>query len=225
MKTWVKVALHAVLIPSLVIGSYLAFKPRPVKLTPLDFGQDGKPKYSSMIRISSDKGICSAFVVSKNYALTAAHCVAGQLGEKFKVHAQNIVGEGAAVRAGTAIAARAVWYGGIDLGLLKGEFNDFNYAPIDREEVRMAPLFVSCGFGGGSLFGMCRPILLPQGAGFIMAAAGNLLPGMSGGPVINPFTGHVVGINSAQLDNVAFFTPTTRALEFLGLTGDEESQQ
>jgi hypothetical protein len=40
---------------------------------------------------------------------------------------------------------------------------------------------------------------------------------MSGGPIIDPFTGYVIGVNSAQFDNIAVFTPTTKSDGFFGL--------
>ena len=220
MTTKGKIIMHSILIPSLLFGAWYGFVRTPkVKLEPIDYKRVAPAKYYSMVRISTDKGICTATVISRNYALTAGHCVVGQIGSKYKIMGVEKNGADKAKKAATAVAARGVMYGGLDLGLLKGDFKDFEYAPIKGEdrEVSYAPIFVSCGFGGGSLSAMCRPMLGPQPYGFIAVGMGNLLPGMSGGPVINIFTGDFVGVNNAQYENAAFFTPVRKALSFLGL--------
>lgn len=227
MKLSRKIVISAVVsgivgvIAGIAAYSYLK---RPVKLDPIDIGQGFKPVYVSTVRISSDQGICTAFVVSKNYAITAGHCLVGQLGKKFKVYGQKFASNEPAQFVTTTVAARILGYGGLDAGLLKGNFEQFYYAEIEEGEIKLAPLLVSCGFAGGSLTSLCRPLMMPELTGFIAAARGHLVPGMSGGPIINPFTGHVIGINSGQLDSYAFFTPTTKILDFLGVRTLEDTQ-
>lgn len=192
----------------------LFHSPKP-KLSPIDYSVKGKPLYSAMIRISTKNGICTATVISRNYAITAGHCVVGQIGDKYNVG--SVSGNTYKPKTVKAIAVRGFMYGGIDAGLLKGDFSDFSYAPIENGDLNYTHPLVSCGHAAGSPTPMCRPLIPAQPYGFIAVGMGNLIPGMSGGPVIDVITGRVVGINSAQDGNAAFFTPTTKLLAFFGL--------
>jgi hypothetical protein len=211
--------LRAMLVLVTAVGIWHFAKETRIKLKPMDYGQARPPVHTSLIRIASSSGICSATVFSKNYAITAGHCVAGQVGKTYKIYGQKIGGsEGARSElVGEAIAVRGVMYGGIDLGLLMGDFESFNYAPVHFGDMELPPLLVSCGYAGGGRDVLCRQVSNVEPYGFIATGRGNLIPGMSGGPLIDPATGIVVGVNSAQYENGVFFTPTTAADAFLGL--------
>jgi hypothetical protein len=203
------------LLAFVVGGLLLISGHKKIKIAPAEYGRSKPAKYSAMIRISSSKGICTATVFAANYALTAGHCVAGQIGDKYDIGAVN--DDGYKSKATSAIAVRVTMYGGLDVGLLAGDFSEFVFAPLENGELKYGPVFVSCGHAGGSPTAICRPLLQVQPYGFIAVGLGNLIPGMSGGPVIDPFSGKVVGVNSAQDGNTAFFTPTTKVLSFFGL--------
>jgi hypothetical protein len=53
--------------------------------------------------------------------------------------------------------------------------------------------------------------------GFLMGAQGFLFPGMSGGPVIDMYTGRVIALNSAVSEHMVLLAPIFGIMTILGL--------
>jgi hypothetical protein len=137
-------------------------------------------------------GVCTAFVIDNNYAVTAAHCL---VESPKKLLMWDDSGQFSQV---VTVAAYASGY---DLGLLLGDFTKFNKMNIITDQpvgnlLRGQPV-LSCGFPHGSHTGVCTQaqILGPHNGGLI--AEGEAYPGMSGGPVIEPTSMVVVALNTA----------------------------
>jgi hypothetical protein len=143
--------------------------------------------------------ICSAFVVSDSYAITAGHCIVNEsfFMKKDDVHIFDIKGNDAKMTAFPAAVNLRV-----DYGLLKGDFRKFNKILLDNPPmtgfIYKAGPFASFGFPwGGAL--MITPLqVMPNiNKAFEIQVLGPIYPGMSGGPVIDVTTGIAVGINHA----------------------------
>lgn len=154
-------------------------------------------KHPSMVRLyDEDAFVCSGTVISDNYILTAAHCLAQK--RKLVIHDLEDNPVPSAKVLDYAVEYRS------DLALIEGKFEDFNQAIIDSDtylvlqNIGMSSLgvpIIACGFPhGGPSF--CNQITGLLQFGFGIAASGYLYPGMSGGPVVNTATGHVFAVNS-----------------------------
>lgn len=165
------------------------------------------PAHNPIIKLSdmSGQGYCSAFVIDANYAVTAAHCLAD---DHYRLRKENIKiyndkGEY------TGIIAKA---GGIalqsDLGIVTGDFSNFRMLPAHFDKFSFYhPLYVACGFPYASKVLSCNPLIPAKNIEFAMYAQGYLVPGMSGGPVIDLSDGMVVGVNSAVADDGVLVMP------------------
>lgn len=205
-------------------------------LTPIDYGSTpSEETLMPLVRLSTldDNGFCSGVVIAKNYVLTAGHCLSGKGGKNIKVNGMDAKTDEYSEDGVIAKVVSYKLYAGIDIGLVKGDFSKFKKSPIDfnlphqlpaprsMEEAIMRELnggnsLQSCGFPGGSKHPACTRIAELAPYGFANAAQANLVPGMSGGPVLAA-DGYVVGINQAQAGNVAIFSNLMGTLGFLGL--------
>jgi len=176
------------------------FKPRysldnlPV-YTPLTAGQAELGKWGAVIRLTNKKNgfFCSAFVISDDYALTAAHCIDkdGTLStEEIFIESSTMEDTGT-----TAIPAAMNLRG--DIGAIVGDFKNFK-----KLRVEVPPLgflgkkgpFVACGYPYGDQL-LCVNFIPSGTEYFSVIGGGFLFPGMSGGPVIDASSGTVAGVN------------------------------
>lgn len=165
---------------------------------------------------------CTAFVVSDNYALTAAHCVSMNiLGLEIPMDPLILVDSSGKGRLVSVVMPR---HGRIDLAAVQGDFSMFKHFKIDDQELGISPSdnLETCGFPWGNPTYKCFPISAHAGASnldglFLYKLSGFMAPHMSGGPVINTSTGKVVGINVAVDYNNIFMSAIIGASAILGL--------
>lgn len=148
-------------------------------------------QYSPILRVLNmyDKTVCSAFVVSEHYAITAQHCL-----DPFQTSIvlsstnkeQIIVGKILSVDNRT------------DQALIMGDFSSFK--PLKMGMVEGKKNLRSCGYAyGGDL--VCFKYKADNNWGFMLKGKGYLYPAMSGGPLVDLKTNTVVGINVAVREN------------------------
>ncbi len=234
MKELINLALKVAVVVAVALTTYAGIKsvtaPPPASyqqktLTPIDYGSDPTiEKHNAIIELRTapgffgkllgkkSQGFCSGTVISNNYILTAGHCLQGNAGDTISI--QNDLAE--IVTTGKVVSY--FMYAGVDLGLVEGDFKTFKKITVASKPSLDSPAFLTCGYPGAGKNGLCF-MLPPVGpAGFSLIGTANLVPGMSGGPLINLVTKELVGVIEAQDDkNTAYFSHTVGAFGFLGL--------
>ena len=188
---------------------------------------DNLPKYGTMpknqslapiVKLADEKGkfFCSAFIIDANYAMTAAHCLDDESGHLRKKEIQIQSADGKILLKAKAAAMNR----SMDVGLVMGDFSNFKVLPVDFVEpealIVNAPS-MACGFPFGARIMTCSPFI-PNGVqGFHISGIGQLVPGMSGGPVVNLATKNVIGINSAAGSGAVLVATPIGALAAFGI--------
>jgi hypothetical protein len=173
----------------------------------------------ALIRLTNSKGqhICSAFVVSNRYAITAAHCLDEASGiltrKKFKVFDIE--------RKDTGIEVEAVGLvNRMDMGLVMGDFSGFKKLSLDSPPKgflgRESSVFAACGFPMGDKE-LCIPQLVGPNIYFMVQVDRPVYPGMSGGPVIDLKDGTVVGIISSTERGGSLMAPIVSIWSAFGI--------
>lgn len=168
-----------------------------------------KSDYLSVFTID---GRCSAFVISKNYAITAAHCM------------QNISSVGTATfyNKNGSLQLKQIIYAsqfdridfGIDMGALIGDFSNIVPLPLIKTEQEINGLaVVSIGIIGGEIKRKIGRI--ERNDFFGLKANMKIIPGMSGGPLIDILTGKVIGINSRGAETGSVFSTVESIYTYL----------
>lgn len=158
---------------------------------------------------------CSGTVIGSNYAITAAHCVAGRSNKKATVQVRALDGT-ISPKLVTPVFAE----GRSDLALLLGDFTEFNpmvvsFNPKTILNILINPMLpvLACGFPqGGDLF--CSPMTDRYQALFGIAGQGFLYPGMSGGPVLVLIEGTpiLLGVNTSVMEHGIYISPLIELL-------------
>jgi len=161
--------------------------------------------YHPVVRLINEdkKFICSGYVADKHYIVTAAHCLKNSSKELMdgKVLIEDnkgkIIGEGVAA----GISFR------VDIGIIYGDFSKFKILASEfYQDGFRWPYpkhhYIACGYPAGQRIEACVPFFpgVPghdEYMGFTRFGVSTIIPGMSGGPVINKSTGRVVGVNSS----------------------------
>lgn len=148
---------------------------------------------------------CSAFVIDGAYAITAAHCLVDDkqklLKTKFQVFDESgLDTKTTAIPAGVALRS--------DLGLITGDFRNFMPIKTDLNHFGFyskSPYFLACGYPYGQKQLICN-FYVPNGQGYSFAILGQsyFVPGMSGGPVIDPVTGEAIALISYGSDGSGY---------------------
>lgn len=174
--------------------------------------------HHGLIKLSRDGGaFCSAFVIDDKYAMTAAHCLDAGLGLGLNRKPLNILLENGT---DSGVVATPVGMNNrVDVGLIMGDFSKF--IPYRVDFYGFSPTnkfgdYRTCGYPYLQNKVTCT-VFKPQGnSGFSLVGSGFLIPGMSGGPVIDIANGYVMGVNSA-MGNGAYIAPTLGALGTFGI--------
>lgn len=161
------------------------------------------PKHSAIIQLHRNgKGFCSAVVIDANYALTAAHCVVDDFFGNVD-HTQIVIKDASGNDTGT-VAKVAASHGRIDIAMLIGDFNNFHVIEPDFYEfspTNALSRYSACGFPGLQNKVTCTNFVPTHNDGFSIAGKGFLIPGMSGGPVIDIINRKLIAVNSAASTN------------------------
>ena len=174
---------------------------------------------------------CSAFVISDVYAVTAGHCLdnSGKMSTKDITIFETVeVSENKFEHKTTGVVVHAA---GInrrgDTGLIVGDFSNFKklkFTPypadiltILRNNIDVVKgTLVSVGFPYGDI-PLSSRVQFKGIRDFHLAGYGALYPGMSGGALIDPITGYVVGINSYVDNDIVAFSSLVGLLESLNV--------
>lgn len=186
----------------------------------------GLPKYGKLTKgtlnpilrvLINGQGHCTAFVIDDNYAMTAAHCLRSDnffegLDKTSKFSAITEMGE-------IQLEAAAI-NNRIDVGLYKGDFRNFkklipDFASFEIENPK--DFFVACGYPYSQRVLTCTHFVPAYNIEFYIAGSGMLIPGMSGGPVINLRTGAVIAVNSAAGNGAFMVSPVLGSLGAFGI--------
>lgn len=164
----------------------------------------------------SGKFFCTAFVIDRNYAVTAAHCVnvkAKLSPNKLKFLDENHIELCEVEVIGCNTDS--------DLALIKGDFAKFIQLPVEfyKNGMIVKKPYAACGYPRGTKKLVCTPVTPINNHFFSTRVLGQLKPGYSGGPVIDPESGVVVAVNFAVDDGYSY----VNTLEgFLSMFGIEE---
>lgn len=169
------------------------------------------------LKTTSDQTICSGFVISKHYALTAAHCTESY--NVFKVYnTENKY---------TNVNARVVKQNErLDIALLYGDFSNFLFVKVyqDSEEFLNftmrglsigATPYQACGYPNASLKPWCSLFYSSGMSLFQIRGIGVGFPGMSGGPVFHPINGEIIGVIAAvsEHENTMYVAPLFKVFD------------
>lgn len=141
-----------------------------------------------------DDPFCTAFVIDANYALTAAHCLTNERGRLNKETLKILNEKDEVVTEAKAVGAN----NRMDVGLIKGDFNKFQIFLVDFYNFPLmsrAGKYLTCGYPYGQRHLTCVPFIPVQNTYFDISGKGYIVPGMSGGPMIDVANNIVLGVN------------------------------
>lgn len=180
-----------------------------------------KGQLSPIIRLgtSAYSFVCSGVVISKDFALTAAHCVVDSLGQldPAELYISDVVGN-FVTKSANPVAVEKLR----DIALIKGDFSQFSTYSVDWEgslftEMQTQGGVTSCGFPSGESV-TCQ-FLYYKGNYFFQLAftGGPIFKGQSGGPVLFKKDDKwvVIGVNSGVLLNSVIIAPVVGARTLL----------
>ena len=180
-----------------------------------DYSRKEFPALVQLITADTHKGFCSAFVVSDDYAITAAHCLVDEDGDmkdsdSMMVRAIEVTDPETAIKQSLITPLEIVGLSlAQDYALITGDFVRFTKFRIDVSPVVTQHIFNREVLPGLSipLFALGFPngikdaVALEQVKCFpvydYIGCSGLMYHGQSGGALIDPTTGTVLGVNHA----------------------------
>lgn len=205
--------VYRVSIPSVDVDANLA---------PFGYPVFKAPKHSGIVQIGRNNDMfCSAYVADGQYIITAGHCVSDRQGrlDRTPVQIYDQFGRD------TGVVAQPVGLNNrVDVGLIRGDFR--NFQPLESDFYGFTPTndagqYETCGFPYLQRKLTCTKFFPNSNYGFTLAGDGFLIPGMSGGPVIDRTHQVVIGVNSAMGDGAALIAPVLGLLGAFGIERQE----
>lgn len=198
------------------IETYPSMVVKKLEYKYLEGKQADIPLYNPIVRLTDKDGksFCSGFVIDPHYLITAAHCL-----HKKGVLRKEVIKVFDAATTDTGVEAYAAGFADrSDLGLVQGDFASFRYLKAEFNHFGfMSPAYAACGYAYGSKQMSCN-LFQPRGNLFFgVQGRGYLVPGMSGGPVVDMETGVAVGINTGSLEDGVVVSPLQGALGAFGI--------
>lgn len=203
----------------LVLSTFAMLSCTTVKFAALDLSKSDSPTpYSPILRLNQNKEFsCTAVVIGKNYALTAGHCIVNDEYTKLVKNLTVTSQDGSKTINVKAEKVNNI----VDIGLISGDFSEFEALKVRNEDLGVGVTTVTCGFAGGNKLLSCMQIKPQSNDNFHIKADGYLVGGQSGGPVYNPETHTLVGINTNVYPLVEGggmgYAPVMGSLGFFGI--------
>lgn len=164
--------------------------------------------------------VCSGVVISKTLIATAAHCLRGAPRDQPILEVRDMSDIPQKVEASLlALSEQA------DYALLTGDFGLFRTREVETDTETLENIFmnkdanlIACGYPHGGRL-VCSKVSKIKRIIFSFSALGFLIPGMSGGPVINLANGKVVAVNTAMNDDRMILSPLFELFTSLEING------
>lgn len=173
-------------------------------------------KWGPVVKLYDQGGnfFCSGWVVDNHYIVTAAHCLATQTDDlsKSEIHIYDSKDTNTLIKGKPAGIANRT-----DFGIIEGNFSDFQKLSTNFVSYgfNKPGIYYTCGFPyGGDL--ACQPFLPVSNNYFLVIGTGYLVPGQSGGPVLDP-DGIAVGLNSQVSERGVCVAPIEGLLGAFGI--------
>lgn len=147
---------------------------------------------------------CTAFVVSKDYAITAAHCL--NLTGSLPTYPLKVFFSSGDYALNVKAAA---YHTQSDIGLLEGDFHDVQSLKSNfvNDELITERNFAACGYPRGDTELVCNSFTPENNSYDKIQGRGLFFHGMSGGPIINLKTGEVVAVISSMGEGTVQVAP------------------
>lgn len=155
---------------------------------------DQSPKMTPVIQLfRKGRFYCTAFVIGNNYAITASHCLVNDEGTDRTDDVIDVRLNNKHVTDAKAVGADYRR----DLGLIQGDFSKFDMIEVENDHpgFQAGEPLLACGYPGGNKNWTCTTFQPQVNDEFFLRGPGILMPGMSGGPVINLITKKAIGVN------------------------------
>lgn len=176
----------------------------------------GNHKKPAIVKMGYDKAHCTAFVVSDQYAITAAHCIL-PIPNSYNpdVNVRIYAVDGSPLQDATVIINRSQ----ADIVALKGSFADYDHLEVN-DDVNFRyneETYAMKGYPYMSTKLHTSKIKLTENFQNGMCAKGWATFGFSGSPVIDLNTGKAIGVMSAIAQGYVIFYPIISMKEMLHL--------
>ena len=172
-------------------------------------------KLPAIIRLVTTKNtMCSAFVISDEYAITAAHCAVdkSRFISKDSVYIYDYYGVYTNITANFAALNHEQ-----DIALVKGNFTHFEVLGVDSKYIpKVGDFLMGCGFPADGNFSCSITKFTRSYNEFYYTTGAPIFHGQSGGPVFNK-NNKVVAVNSQIAPEGAVFGPLNNFENLFGI--------
>lgn len=210
-------------VKSLQLGRHVDHENLPeYSAAKVDYAEQQYIGVIQIVDLESGKGFCSGFVISNDYAISAAHCFVDA--KTSKLNDKEYGARARSVEDENNVSVAPMFIVGVhvnaDYAVLKGNFKAYsklmiNSSPNVLQQWTQRSLLPGMDpipvFAIGYPYGTRTAMAYGQANCVTVydyiecGISAGLLPGMSGGPAMDPLTGEVIGINYAMGPSTKFF--------------------